>query len=65
MSTVKPKTIDDMSINEKDSASLLECYRIALDFGMPAAIKAYEKLTQDSIIKQPDLTAEPGSMYQS
>ena len=26
-------------------SSLLNCYRIALDFGMPAALKAYEKLT--------------------
>jgi len=32
-------------IDDRDDSSLLDCYRIALDFGMPAALKAYEKLT--------------------
>ncbi len=34
---------------EKD-ADLIDCYRIALDFGMPAALKAYEKLVLESML---------------
>jgi len=39
-----------------ESSSLLDCYRIALDFGMPAALKAYEKLTVEPEIKSLDST---------
>jgi hypothetical protein len=42
MDTVK-ETVDE----EMESSNLLDCYRIALDFGMPAALKAYEKLKRD------------------
>jgi len=31
----------------EDDANLIDCYRIALDFGMSAALKAYEKLAID------------------
>lgn len=31
-------------LTELDSNSLIDCYRIALDFGMPAALKAMEHL---------------------
>ena len=44
MTTVSQKTVDEM-----ESSSLMDCYRIALDFGMPAALKAYEKLTLEPI----------------
>lgn len=37
-------TINQTSLDEMDGSSLLDCYRIALDFGMPAALRAYEKL---------------------
>jgi hypothetical protein len=37
--------LKQLQIDEKEDSSLLDCYRIALDFGMPAALKAYEKLT--------------------
>ena len=33
---------------EKQSSDLLDCYRIALDFGMPAALRAYKKLNPDT-----------------
>lgn len=38
------QAIDEIAVDEMESSSLLDCYRIALDFGMPAALKAYEKL---------------------
>lgn len=38
------QAVDEIAVDEKESSSLLDCYRIALDFGMPAALKAYEKL---------------------
>ncbi|GJM04333.1 MAG: hypothetical protein DHS20C09_03240 [marine bacterium B5-7] len=41
--------VDQIVIDEKESSSLLDCYRIALDFGMPAALKAYEKLTLEPV----------------
>ena len=37
--------LKQLSIDETDDSDLLDCYRIAVDFGMPAALKAYEKLT--------------------
>ena len=37
--------LDQMTVDEMESTNLLDCYRIALDFGMPAALRAYEKLT--------------------
>jgi hypothetical protein len=37
-------TVEQNDFDEKESADLLDCYRIALDFGMPAALKAYEKI---------------------
>lgn len=40
---LKQHTVDEA--NEIEKSSLPGCYRIALDFGMPAALKAYEKLT--------------------
>ena len=38
----------DVAVDETDDSSLLDCYRIAIDFGIPAALKAYEKLASDS-----------------
>lgn len=43
------QAIDKIAVDEMESSSLLDCYRIALDFGMPAALKAYEKLTPEPI----------------
>jgi hypothetical protein len=40
--------LKQLNIDEMDDSSLLDCYRIALDFGMPAALKAYEKLELES-----------------
>lgn len=40
--------LNQLSVDEMNDSSLLDCYRIALDFGMPAALKAYEKLVIDS-----------------
>jgi hypothetical protein len=39
------QAVNQVAVEEMDSSSLLDCYRIALDFGMPAALKAYDKLT--------------------
>lgn len=41
---LKNVAVDD----ETENSSLLDCYRIAIDFGMPAALKAYEKLAIES-----------------
>lgn len=38
----------DVAVDETDNSSLMDCYRIALDFGMSAALKAYEKLATES-----------------
>ncbi|MCZ6803282.1 MAG: hypothetical protein O7D86_04935 [Proteobacteria bacterium] len=38
---------------------MLDCYRIALDFGMPAALKAYEKLTLEA---KPDIVDSSASI---
>ena len=43
------QAVKQIAIEEMDSADLLDCYRIALDFGMPAALRAYEKLTREPI----------------
>ena len=43
------QTTSQVTVDEMDSSSLLDCYRIALDFGMPAALRAYEKLTLEPI----------------
>ncbi len=40
--------VDEFAVDEMESSSLLDCYRIALDFGMPAALKAYEKLSLEA-----------------
>ncbi len=39
------KPANKITFDEMENPSLLDCYRIALDFGMPAALRAYEKLT--------------------
>ena len=44
MQIVENIAINEIEVNETEGPHLLDCYRIALDFGMPAAIKAYEKL---------------------
>ncbi len=36
--------LEQHAVDEMDESNLMDCYRIALDFGMPAALKAYEKL---------------------
>lgn len=41
--------VDQIAVDEMESSSLLDCYRIALDFGMPAALKAYDKLALESL----------------
>ena len=41
--------VDHIAEDEMEDSSLLDCYRIALDFGMPAALKAYEKLAPEPI----------------
>lgn len=50
MHAVNDVTVDEISIKQRESASLLDCYRIAIDFGMPAALKAYEKLNQEPML---------------
>ncbi|NOG59241.1 MAG: hypothetical protein HND53_01985 [Proteobacteria bacterium] len=40
--------LNKVDVDETDNSSLLDCYRIAIDFGMPAALKAYEKLAIES-----------------
>ncbi|GEM_PF-2649018 len=41
-------------VDEMEDSSLMDCYRIALDFGMPAALKAYEKLAIETSNKHDD-----------
>lgn len=43
--------LKQVGIDETDDSDLLDCYRIAVDFGMPAALKAYEKLTLELVEK--------------
>ncbi len=38
-------------VEETEDSNLLDCYRIAVDFGMSAALKAYEKLATDATEK--------------
>ncbi len=52
------QTVNQIAVEEKESSDLLDCYRIALDFGMPAALKAYEKLTNEPISKDMDSNVE-------
>ena len=40
-----------VTVDDKDDSSIMDCYRIAVDFGMSAALKAYEKLQQEHPIK--------------
>jgi hypothetical protein len=40
--------LNQVTIDETEDSSLLDCYRIAIDFGMAAALKAYEKLALES-----------------
>ena len=47
-------TVNQNTAEEMESSDLLDCYRIALDFGMPAALRAYEKLTNEPISKNMD-----------
>ena len=35
-------------VDETEDSKLVDCYRIAVDFGMSAALKAYEKLATDA-----------------
>lgn len=42
---------EDVVDSKAEDSSLLDCYRIAVDFGMPAALKAYEKLAQEPSAK--------------
>ncbi|MGB1799972.1 MAG: hypothetical protein ACPHLK_03990 [Gammaproteobacteria bacterium] len=37
-----------VAVEETEDSNLLDCYRIAVDFGMSAALKAYEKLATDT-----------------
>ncbi len=46
--------LKQVSVDETEDSSLLDCYRIAIDFGMPAALKAYEKLSLESAQKSDD-----------
>lgn len=46
--------VDKIAVDEMEGSSLLDCYRIALDFGMPAALKAYEKLALEPEINRLD-----------
>ncbi len=46
-----------VSVDETDDTGLLDCYRIAIDFGMPAALKAYEKLSLESTHENVDPSA--------
>ncbi len=40
--------LEQFSVDEMEDSSLLDCYRIALDFGMPAALRAYEKIALEN-----------------
>ncbi|MCZ6803285.1 MAG: hypothetical protein O7D86_04950 [Proteobacteria bacterium] len=53
------KTLDQVTVEDIESSSLLDCYRIALDFGMPAALKAYEKLTLEATNKDTNTKQTP------
>lgn len=46
--------LKQVTVDEMEDSSLLDCYRIAIDFGMPAALKAYEKLALESTQKSDD-----------
>ena len=39
----------DTVVEETENSNLLDCYRIAVDFGMQAALKAYEKLSPETL----------------
>lgn len=53
------KTNDlNKDLTDLDSHSLIDCYRIALDFGMPAALKAMEHL-QKSEMAEEELEPSP------
>jgi hypothetical protein len=45
---IEQQQLKQLNIDEMDDSRLLDCYRIALDFGMPAALKAYKKLELES-----------------
>jgi hypothetical protein len=49
--------LEQLAVEEMDDSNLLDCYRIALDFGMPAALKAYEKLAVEPVHKSTDSTS--------
>jgi hypothetical protein len=46
--------LKQVTVDETENSSLLDCYRIAIDFGMPAALKAYEKLALESTLENGD-----------
>ena len=46
--------LEHVMADEIKSANLLDCYRIAVDFGMPAALRAYEKLALEPTDKDLD-----------
>ena len=48
------QAVNQNAVEEMESSDLLDCYRIALDFGMPAALRAYEKLTNEPTLKNMD-----------
>lgn len=43
-----------VNVDETEDSGLLDCYRIAIDFGMPAALKAYDKLLLESAPESDD-----------
>ncbi len=50
--------LEQVSVDEMEDSSLLDCYRIALDFGMPAALRAYEKLALETTHKHDDSSVD-------
>ena len=52
------QTVNQIAVEEMESSDLLDCYRIALDFGMPAALRAYKKLTNEPISEDMDSSVD-------
>ena len=54
---------NEIEVNEMEHSSLLDCYRIALDFGMPAALRAYEKLTVVPVLNETETMVNAEEMH--
>ncbi len=55
---MKAEKVETTQDQQEAQPSFLDCYRIALDFGMPAALKAFESLTLDSKPADTDISEQ-------